>query len=331
MKPLFQSVQLFLLAGAAFLLIGSLAAAGLVRVFGKRIVDSEPHARHRELVLIALLPILTSISLLFSATLPSLLALGFPGLDHCATHDDVHAHLCFVHLPKLSMNAGIALGLVFFSSCILVRSARSAMGLLRARRLLRVLAQTGRRNADLGVTIIDSDDPVCFAAGLLRPQVFMSRALLDSLDVDKRAIVLAHEQAHVRRRDALMTSVVRACTIFHLPHVGRWLIREQQIAAEQSCDEESAAVAGDRVAVAEVILAVERAAQCAASSKLGAMAVAFGDCAVKRRIEALLSEPLPAASPWPLQLGAALAAVALLLTANILHHETETVLSLLTH
>ena len=144
-------------------------------------------------------------------------------------------------------------------------------------------------------------------------------------------MVLAHERAHVRRRDALVGSVVRALAVVHLPWVGRWLVQELEVAAEQACDEEAARFVTDRVTVAAAILTVERAAQHAATRALAPVAVAFGARAVERRVEALLVEPEPPRSLRPLAISIGVGLVSVLVFADELHHLTESVLSVIAH
>ncbi len=331
MTPAMQSVQLFLLAAVAFLVIGSFAAAVAARVLRARVTRWEPRARHRALVLLAALPALLSFCLLLSVSLPSLIALVVPGLDHCPMHDDHHAHLCFVHLPKVGINLALLLPLIFGLSYLALRAMLALSATARAMRAVSSLRLTGEHRNDLGITVVETHLPVCFAAGLLRPRVLMSRGLLESLGDEERAVVLAHERAHVRRRDALVASVVRALSVIHLPTVARWLVREVEIAAEQVCDEEAAERVGDRLAVASAILTVERAAQHAAARELDGIAVAFGECAVERRVEALLVEPRPPASLRPFVVALGLAAVGVLAPAGELHHLTESVLSVIAH
>lgn len=329
MSPALQSAQLFLLAGVSFLALGSLASAALVWVVAGRLLRYEPRSRHRALALLALSPPLLALGLLFSASLPPLVALVAPALDHCTTHDDGHAHLCFVHLPEAGASATFGLGLVAALGYVGARAALSAAGLLRATRALRALAKTGLRRRDLDVTVLETSRPVCLAAGLLTPRILLSRGLLESLGDDERAVVLAHERAHVRRRDALVAGVVRAGAAAHLPGAGRWLVRELAIAAEQACDEEAGALVGDRVAVASAILAVERAGLHAAARDVGPLAVAFGERAVERRVESLLAEPTRPAPLRPFYVGLVLAAAALLVGSGGLHHATESLLSVL--
>ncbi|WNG17428.1 M56 family metallopeptidase [Cystobacter fuscus] len=331
MSPALHSVQFFLLAAVAFLALGSLLSAVGARAFAARLSRWEPRARHRALVLLAVLPVLTALALMLSASLPSLLSLVVPELDHCATHDDGHAHLCFVHLPGSGIHLAWVLGLVFLVSYASLRVALGASDVVRAVRVLGALTRTGEPRRDLGVIVLETSRPVCLTAGLWRPRVLLSRGLLDSLGEEERAVVLAHERAHVRRRDALVASLVRALAVVHLPRVARWLVRELEIAAEQACDEDAARAVGDRVAVASAILSVERATRHAVAERLVPVAVAFGQCAVARRVESLLAEPVPTRSLRGVALGLVAALMGVLGTSATLHHLTESLLSVVAH
>jgi Zn-dependent protease with chaperone function len=331
MSPAAQSAQLFLLAGVAFLAIGSFVTSVIVRFAGARLAQWEPRARHRAIVMLAALPAATALGLLFAASLPSLIALVVPGLDHCPVHDDGHAHLCFIHLPKNGIHTGLLLSLVFLASYVVLRAAFAASSVLRAVRVVAALAKTGEQRRDLDITIVETTQPVCLAAGLLRPRVLLSRGLFDSLSAEERAVILAHERAHVRRRDAAVASFVRALAVVHLPRAGSWLVHELEVAAEQVCDEEAAVAVTDRVAVAAAILTVERAAQHAAASQLDPVAVAFGARAVERRVEALLAEPPPPQSLGALAASLGLALAGALVLSDELHHLTESLLSVIAH
>jgi Zn-dependent protease with chaperone function len=330
-NPVLSSTQFFLLAALVFLGLGSVVTALLARSVGARLERWEPCARHRALVLFASLPALATLVLLFAASLPSLIALVVPGLDHCPGHDDGHVHLCFVHLPTVGMSSVPTLGLVFLATAAVVRAALAVSSALRAGRIVTALAKTGEERTDLDLTFVATEHPVCMVAGLFRPRLLFSRALFDSLSAEQRAVILAHERAHVTRRDALFGGVVRALAVMHLPWVGRWLVQELEVAAEQACDEEAARWTGDRLAVAETILAVERAAQRTPVWQLSPFAVAFGARAVERRVEALLVEPTEGQSLRPLVFALGVVLVSLLALADPLHHLTESVLSVIAY
>lgn len=329
MSPAASSLQLFMLAGLAFVAVGSLMAGAVVGLGSRPILGLAPHARHRVLVGLAAAPVVVSGLLLLSAALPSVVSLLVPELDHCSSHDDRHAHLCFVHLPRGPLNMPALLSLVFATTYLLARWALSGSAIVRSSRLLRALAATGLPRAN-DVTILETSEAVCMAAGLLRPKVLVSRGLLEQLDEGGQAVVFEHERAHIRRRDALVAIVVRLCVPLHVPGVGSWLLRETEIAAEQACDEETGARIGDRTRVAEAILAVERLAQ---RTPRGLMpgAVGFGDCAVIRRVESLLEEPKAPRSLRVLGVALGLAMAAVLLGSSTLHHTTEFLISVIAH
>lgn len=328
MTPAIQSLQLFLVAAVVFLVIGSLVAAVAARVLHTRVARWDPGARHRAFVLLAALPVLLALCLMLAVSLPSVIALVAPGLDHCLSHGDHHFHLCFIHLPDVGIGVAVPLAWGCGVGYIVARAAVAGPATVRAMRTASTLQRSGERRDDLGITLVESRLPVCLAAGLLRPRVLVSRDLFQSLGDQQRAIVLAHERAHVRRRDAFVAVAARALAIFHLPAVARSLVREMAIAAEQACDEAAAQGVGDRLAVASTILAVERAAQYAATRQLDGMAVAFGGCAVKRRVEALLGEPRAPVSLRPFVIVLGLVAASVFALAGELHHLTESVLSL---
>lgn len=331
MSELVPGAQLFLLAGIVFAAFGALATAGFVRFSGARLARWEPCARHGAIAILAALPLATAFVLLFAVSLPSLVALVVPALDHCPVHDDGHAHLCFVHLPEVGIHTGLLVGVVFLMTSWGARAGVAAFRLVRGARVVAALARTGEQRGDLGITIVETSQPVCFAAGLLRPRVLLSRGLFDALSPEERAVVLAHERAHVRRRDALVRSIVRAVAALHLPWVGRWLVHELEVAAEQACDEDAARFVTDRVSVAAAILTVERAAQHTVASELAPVAMGFGACAVERRVESLLGEPEPPRSLRPLAISIGVGLVSVLVLADELHHLTESALSVIAH
>jgi Zn-dependent protease with chaperone function len=103
--------------------------------------------------------------------------------------------------------------------------------------------------------------PACpggaFAAGVRRPVVAVDPALLHRLDPRELEGLLAHELAHVARRDVLLATavgVIRDLTFFVPPLdlAGRWLRQEQ----EHSADDAASEATGRPAALASSILKV---------------------------------------------------------------------------
>jgi Zn-dependent protease with chaperone function len=326
----FRGAEFFLLAGAMFVALGSLIASCAVRFFGGRILLIRAAARHRLIVALAALPLLSAIVLLLAVSLPSLLALAIPAFDHCTLHDDGHVHLCFVHWPKVGIHPTLLLGLSFVALVFGLRAVLSVRRIRRAARLVSALVKTGQRHPG-HFTIIETMQPVCVAAGLLRPRVLMSRGLLATLSQDELTVIVAHESAHARRKDAFVATLVQALTAFHLPGAKSWLVRELEVSAEEACDDEAALLVRDRVTVASTILTVERALREPFARELHAVTVAFGSTAIERRVEALLHERPDAYPLSPLYLALGVGLASALVFAGEVHHVTESLLSLVAH
>ena len=76
------------------------------------------------------------------------------------------------------------------------------------------------------------------AGGALRPVILLP-ASAEAWSPERRAVVLAHELVHVRRRDALRQVAGRAVVALYWFHPLSWLAwRAASIAGERSCDEE---------------------------------------------------------------------------------------------
>jgi len=60
------------------------------------------------------------------------------------------------------------------------------------------------------VLLVRSRRPHAFTIGFLRPRIVLSEAVIDLLDDDELACVIAHERHHARRRDPLRRALVKA-------------------------------------------------------------------------------------------------------------------------
>lgn len=96
-----------------------------------------------------------------------------------------------------------------------------------------------------------------FTAGWWRPRIYVSDSLASALDGQQLAAVLAHEHAHVRRRDPLRRSVLRflACSLFWIPALRR-LSDDMDDEAEILADDAAARLGP--LALASALLALAR-------------------------------------------------------------------------
>lgn len=136
------------------------------------------------------------------------------------------------------------------------------------------------------VTLVEDAAPYAFAAGLLRPRIWLSTGLLDLLDEAELAAVLRHERHHLRRRDPLRVLAARSLAhgLFFIP-VAAALRNFYLEAKEREAD--AASGAGHDLAAA--LLKLVRAG---AHLPAGANLAAAGAGSAAGRIQRLLgSEP----------------------------------------
>lgn len=310
-------------AGLGFAALAALAVAAAAPLAARGLRGRHPTARARAAWLAAAAPGLAAIALVAVCLAPG--ALGALGLarDHCTAHPE-HPHLCLVHrgTPLTPPLAGLPVlgggGLLAGVVCAGRRAARE-------RRLTAAL-RTGAVRLAPDVLRVEAERPFSFAAGWLRPRIFVSRGLVDALPAARLAAVLEHERAHVRRRDALARMAARALSWPHVPGVRRRLLGAHARACERACDEEAGRVLDDRPAVAEAVVAVERLV--GTSVPRAAALASFGGSAVAERVEGLLT-PLPPAPRRRPGCWATACAAAAWLVADPLHHAVEHALALL--
>jgi Zn-dependent protease with chaperone function len=136
------------------------------------------------------------------------------------------------------------------------------------------------------LTVVPGLPSPAFTVGWIRPVVYADARLPACLTTGELEAVLAHEAAHVRRRDPLRFSALRflACTLFWLTAVRR-LVEDLTDEAEVMADD--AAVRGRPLALASALLAL---AQWRAPVPTG---VGFGDRDIlDRRIRRLAGQPV---------------------------------------
>jgi Zn-dependent protease with chaperone function len=316
LAPFAVLAALWLAIAALVAIVGGAAGPAFARLARPR----SPEARARLAWLAAMAPVLLPSSVVLLCALPGLLGALTGAGDHCTGHGD-HPHFCPVH-ATLPLTPLLALGLASFAALLalfVVRAGEVARALARERRWLE-----RRRTGTLapGVKLLSGETPIALTCGLAAPEIWIAQSLLDGLEAPDRAVVLAHERAHVERRDPARFLAAELASRLHLPRVRERLLGALRLAAEQTCDARAAESVGDGLQVASTLLRVERLMQRAPAA--GAFGAALLDASLSARIEALIAAPAPgkARSPrrpaWPWLL----AAGALGLAAPV-HHLAE--------
>jgi beta-lactamase regulating signal transducer with metallopeptidase domain len=128
--------------------------------------------------------------------------------------------------------------------------------------------------------------------GCLRPVVLIPAHTAADLSVDQLRAILAHELAHVRRRDYLanVLQVFAETLVFHHP-AARWVSRRVRTEREYCCDDVAVSVGANRADYARALAALEDArADCR-------LAVAAGSGTLLDRIQRIVGHPRPGLTP----------------------------------
>lgn len=285
--------------------------------------------RHRVLFLEAALalPWVLPALVVGAALAPSLLALLWPGLDHCAAHDDVHDHFCLLHPPHPSFTSWLVALCLLSVLPVGARILRAAQRLARAHVDIAALRRAARAGDD-GTMRVPTDLPLCAVVGLTRPAILLSDGARSRVSPQHLSVMLAHERAHVARRDVPRHALALLAASALGPDLARSLLSGLAIAREQACDEAAAEALGDRSSVAEAIVRTAGIFGAHPALPDGA-AAAFGPDAIESRVTSLLADPVPLP-----RLASAAVLAAVVLTAAALpavHHVLETLLGALLH
>jgi Zn-dependent protease with chaperone function len=270
------------------------------------ILDREHTARRRLFAPPALA--LLAVAMGFWPALRSVL-FGIP--DHCLAEAAHHPHLCWLHLeatPEGGMvHDAAALGTL---TVLVVVAARQVFqwGQAHGRfRLLRTAALPEREQGvrdtltamgatwNGAISVVAFGAPLCFVRGVRQPHLVVSTAVLDDLTLEEAKAVLAHEVAHVTRRDNLWRVIGQAALLGHLPVLGRRAFERWVLAAESACDESAAVTISSHIAVAEALVRFQRLLNRHVSvAPLGA---SFGTAGTLEARVKLLLDP-PTVSRW---------------------------------
>jgi Zn-dependent protease with chaperone function len=274
----------------------------------------------------ATVPAVVAIAGTASAALPPIASLFGLAADHCQTHGH-HLHLCIVHAtglrPSLAVIGALALATFAFRGCCLLSSF-----VAMERRLGHIerLGTVIRRGFD--VIAIPGAPRMCHAAGVWHGRVLVSKRLIEQLAERDVRCALAHEEAHLRRRDPLANLMMSVAGLFLLPPLTAHFQRTYRSAAEQACDADAARAVGDPALVAEALVNVAAAQR--GTWQQGAAIAAFGELDLETRVRRLLERGAPDSRParaLPFAAAGALAVqLPILAHAASIHHAIETLL-----
>lgn len=235
---------------------------------------------------IAIAPFVVPTLIVMLCLAPGVLGLlGLP-VDHCLSHPG-HPHLCLAH-GAIGLTPHLAAWLVVVGVAMSVCGVQVVRRLSGARRRLSFLEMARASTSSLNCGLIESPHPFSITAGLARPKIWLSTSLVAALTEEQLAVVEAHERAHVRRRDPLSRLLAGWLSLPILPDIRQSILERLHLASEQACDEAAGEVVGDRVLVAETLLAVVRLVGPHTTATALPVTASFGRGYVSARVESLL-------------------------------------------
>lgn len=306
----------FVVVVAAMGLSVAWATAALVYPVWSRFAQRSPRIA-RGAVAVAALPWLVGAAFVAAGFLPGDPHTGQILSCHCAASGPDWAHLCPAHPAS-------ALGL-------LPPAVVALTLLLPARvRMWRGLAhEPAGSGAGAVPTLIDLARPTALLVGWLRPSLVVDRALWGALTPTERAVVVAHEHTHLRRRDPAVLMLIRVLTAVGPRVAADRLARAWLRRAELSADAGAARAVGDPLVVADTLVKCARLGRPST-----AVAVSWISGSIEGRVHALLGARGPAWRSDEPDLGrrdAALLLVSALVALSAtpwVHHQVEHLLNL---
>jgi len=301
------SVLAFLTVVGALTLALSWAVAGVLYPLWGRLV-AERVGLARGTLVVAALPALLAAGVVAASVLPA----WFDTLFICHSGPG-WLHLCWCH-PD---NAAGALPFAAGALLLLVPGR------------VRALWSVGREPLGSGSAplVTELQRPIALLVGWLRPSVVIDARLWAALTAPQRDAVLAHEQAHIDRRDPLMLLLLRVITSVAPAHARSALLRSWLDRAETRADALAVRAVGDPVIVAEALLRTARL-----NLESPRLALGWGGGTLERRIGAILDAGIDDTSSAPDAglldaLALATVSVAVLLASPAMHHQLEHLLN----
>lgn len=129
--------------------------------------------------------------------------------------------------------------------------------------------------------------------GFMRPAIVLPTALITGMPWQQCDAILAHELAHIRRRDEFwnLLQIVIETLLFYHPAVW-WLSRRIRMERENCCDDLAIEACGDRLALAEGIASIEADRLVRHRALLALSAAGTGDTGqTLQRIQRILGVP----------------------------------------
>ena len=284
-------IQSGVLAVLFFASLAALFSTPLYQFVGHKLTSLPCQIRSKILTVWLLSPIFIAVALSLSGVLFSWMESHEMATEHCISHNNSMAHLCWFD-PVVHISDYLWIGGMSVMALVIVFNAYKGIKLMLKHHHFQSTLRAVSEQQENNVFRIASEHFFVFSSGLFSPQAFISSQLLEQLSTEELDVVLAHEQAHCLRRDVLRRLLLSFAGLFHLPATRQHLLSDLELAHEQICDNAAVQKVANRVLVAETIIKVARQLQLLTPrSKIGI--ASFDGCHIDIRIQQLLEQPKP--------------------------------------
>lgn len=257
LSEFFASVVSYLFAWVVLVTcLSCLLALGYSRFAQVLKRNSLEHAAFFTLVYGFLAPAAASVSLLL-LSLPKLAAPIIA--DHC------HDVECTPHMLNMSTETIPGFTVVTLAVAVLTAVVATMLTqLMRARKKLALLKQLSDTDQKHFHTV-ESPAHLAWCTGLLKPEIYLSRGLLNVLSAQQLNIVLAHERSHVLRKDNLRKWCLHWVSIIWPRKIKAQIRQDLSNYTECICDVEAAQSNGLDAIKKQFIETVNACRACASS------------------------------------------------------------------
>ena len=171
-----------------------------------------------------------------AAATVALIVLSFPNLAFSFVADHCHGQDCSPHTLQMTLSS--VQGMVTVSVAVSLLTGIfivMALQLSSSRSKLKMLSYLSEPTA-LPYKIVDSNSKLAWCAGLIKPEIFISRGLANKLTEEQMQIVLAHEFMHAKRKDNLRKWLLHWSSIVWTKHHRTRIKQDFSNYTEQVCD-----------------------------------------------------------------------------------------------
>jgi Zn-dependent protease with chaperone function len=264
---------IYLLAFLAPLGIAALITSGLVGLlvkFGESgLKRFAPAAQFRLIFTAAVLPVTMSLIFLIGSSV----GWKFYGVTQLCLEREKSGHLSNL----------LALFSVVFIAFVLIRLGRLASSVRKEHRFFKLMEKSAIR-AIGNSRVVPLDEPQAFVLGFIKPKIYLSRGLFKKFDKNSLKTIVAHEKAHLNRRDPLRRLLASIALVFHLPKVAAEINQQLGLIQELIADNAAADKSECRLNLAQILVGFARLR---GGGKVSAFE--FGNSFIEIRVRRLLN------------------------------------------